>query len=83
MSNDLIYDTDMSREACDHVLSIIQGDEMGNYESAWTIGRGSTILMGISLSFKAAFDAFYRAQSTSHMVLNYLWSFWGSVKLRP
>lgn len=44
----------MSTEACDHAPSIIQGDVMGNYESAWTIRRGSTILFGISLSFKAA-----------------------------
>lgn len=42
----------------------------GNYESAWTIRRGSAILLGISLSFKAAFYVFHRAQNTSHMVLN-------------
>lgn len=66
----LIYDTDMSREDSDCALSIIQGDEMGNYESAWTIHRGSNILLGISLSFKAAFYALHRAQNTSHMVLN-------------
>lgn len=46
MSYDFIYDTDMSTEACDHALSIIQGDVMGNYESPWTIRRGSTILFG-------------------------------------
>jgi len=53
----------MRKEACDHALSIIQGDVMGNYESPWTIRKGSTILFGISLSFKAALMLFTELKS--------------------